>query len=148
MEHMNDTLIQSNLPCPNCGSHDALALYSDGHTYCFSCETYTPPKDKPVKAMIHPTKSAQGSQRPAHEGMMDTSLLHFGQLSARHINMATCQKYGYYLGKDDKGTPCQVACYYDDQRNLIGQKVRYPDKSFKVLGKVSHIFFCQHLFSH
>ena len=150
MEHMNDTLIQSNLPCPNCGSHDALALYSDGHTYCFSCETYTPPKDKPVKELIKaPTKkNTQGSQYPAYEGMMDTSLLHFGQLSARHINMATCQKYGYYLGKDDKGTPCQVACYYDDQRNLIGQKVRYPDKSFKVLGKVSHRFFGQHLFSH
>lgn len=144
-ENNDDTseLIQSNLPCPNCGSHDALALYSDGHTYCFSCETYTPPKDKPVKELIKaPTK------KNTHEKMMDTSLLHFGQLSARHINMATCQKYGYYLGKDDKGTPCQVACYYDDQRNLIGQKVRYPDKSFKVLGKVSHRFFGQHLFSH
>lgn len=144
----NDTseLIQSNLPCPKCGSHDALALYSDGHTYCFSCETYTSPSDKSVKAPAN-RKSAEGMIKGRSTLLMDTSLLHFGQLSARHINMATCQKYGYYLGKDDKGTPCQVACYYDDQRNLIGQKVRYPDKHFKVLGNISNRFFGQHLFN-
>ncbi len=33
-------------PCPDCGSSDALAKYSDGHSYCFSCLTYTPPDDK------------------------------------------------------------------------------------------------------
>ena len=139
----SSTLIQSDLPCPNCGSHDALALYSDGHTYCFSCETYTPPSDSyKHKGNTHVPKKSVNSN------MMDVDLLHFGQLSARHINMATCQKYGYYQGKDVDGTPCQVACYYDDQRNLIGQKVRYPDKRFKVLGNPCHRFFGQHLFSH
>ena len=29
-------------PCPNCGSSDANSRYSDGHTFCFSCQTYTP----------------------------------------------------------------------------------------------------------
>ena len=29
-------------PCPNCGSSDANSRYSDGHTFCFSCHTYTP----------------------------------------------------------------------------------------------------------
>ena len=28
-------------PCPDCGSSDALSVYSDGHTYCFSCTTHT-----------------------------------------------------------------------------------------------------------
>lgn len=27
-------------PCPDCGSHDALTKYADGHTYCFSCTKY------------------------------------------------------------------------------------------------------------
>lgn len=27
-------------PCSDCGSSDALCRYSDGHTYCFSCNTY------------------------------------------------------------------------------------------------------------
>ena len=29
-------------PCNNCGSSDANSLYTDGHYYCFSCQTYTP----------------------------------------------------------------------------------------------------------
>ena len=28
-------------PCPDCGSSDALAIYTDGHTFCFSCQTRT-----------------------------------------------------------------------------------------------------------
>lgn len=29
--------------CPNCGSKDNLAVYSDGHTWCFGCHTRTGP---------------------------------------------------------------------------------------------------------
>nr|DAL31744.1 MAG TPA_asm: DNA directed DNA polymerase [Caudoviricetes sp.] len=35
---MKENYFISHLPCPNCGSHDALAVYSDGHGYCFSYE--------------------------------------------------------------------------------------------------------------
>ena len=39
--------------CEKCGSSDANALYSDGHTYCFSCETYTPPEqDVEMKEIV------------------------------------------------------------------------------------------------
>ena len=31
--------IKAHLPCKTCGSSDALSLYDDGHTYCFSCQT-------------------------------------------------------------------------------------------------------------
>lgn len=34
------TLVQSRLPCPSCSSSDGYHRYSDGHGYCFSCETY------------------------------------------------------------------------------------------------------------
>ena len=39
-EHEESTAVRVHLPCPDCGSHDALCEYSDGHTYCFSCNTY------------------------------------------------------------------------------------------------------------
>ena len=29
--------------CDNCGSSDANAEYTDGHHFCFSCHTFTPP---------------------------------------------------------------------------------------------------------
>lgn len=35
-------VIEQHIPCPDCGSSDALCKYSDGHSYCFSCLTYTP----------------------------------------------------------------------------------------------------------
>ena len=40
--HLNneDSEFVSHLPCEKCGSSDANSLYSDGHTYCFSCNTY------------------------------------------------------------------------------------------------------------
>lgn len=31
----------SHQPCPKCGSRDNLAVYSDGHSYCFGCRYYT-----------------------------------------------------------------------------------------------------------
>src|SRR5688572_22626665 len=43
MTHSNSDLILAHQPCPDCGSSDALAEYSDGHTFCFSCKTCTHP---------------------------------------------------------------------------------------------------------
>ena len=32
-----------NSPCPACGSHDNLGVYSDGSSWCWGCRKYTPP---------------------------------------------------------------------------------------------------------
>lgn len=42
----NKEIIEEHIPCENCGSSDAKCVYADGHSYCFSCQLYTPP-DKP-----------------------------------------------------------------------------------------------------
>lgn len=36
MKH-NSKILKAHLPCYDCKSSDALALYDDNHTYCFSC---------------------------------------------------------------------------------------------------------------
>lgn len=38
-------IVEQHIPCDDCGSSDAKCTYEDGHSYCFSCSTYTP-KDK------------------------------------------------------------------------------------------------------
>ena len=38
---MNSEFVRHE-PCDKCGSSDALSVYSDGHTFCFSCQTHTP----------------------------------------------------------------------------------------------------------
>jgi len=30
-----------HMACPSCGSSDGNSLYTDGHTYCFVCDTHT-----------------------------------------------------------------------------------------------------------
>ena len=45
-------------PCPNCGSSDALSLYSDGHTWCFVCHNRTPATNEVVHNP-HMTKTVQ-----------------------------------------------------------------------------------------
>lgn len=34
-------IIEQHIHCEDCGSSDARCTYSDGHSYCFSCGTYT-----------------------------------------------------------------------------------------------------------
>lgn len=74
------------------------------------------------------------------KGLIPLSSMNISSLNARGINKDTCQKMGYYT-TEYNGTPCQVACYYDLKGNLVGQKLRFPDKSFAILGKVSNCLF-------
>lgn len=121
--------IKTHLPCPDCGSSDALAEYSDGHTYCFSCQT--------IRGAV-----AQGSHTT---NLIPLTSLSITPLKRRGIMSTTCEKYHYYTGYHN-GKPVQVACYFDDAGELIGQKVRYQDKTFETLGKISKRFFGQELF--
>ncbi|NJE34600.1 toprim domain-containing protein [Megasphaera sp. SW808] len=130
MTEETNVAVKTHQPCPDCGSSDALTVYSDGHTYCFSCE-----------ATHHPSRTT------AAEGkLIDAATLSISPLKRRGIMTSTCERYHYYVGRHN-GKAVQVACYYDDTGELIGQKVRYPDKTFETLGKISKRFFGQELFS-
>ena len=39
MEQSDSEFVQ-HIPCEKCGSSDAAGIYTDGHTYCFSCNAY------------------------------------------------------------------------------------------------------------
>ena len=66
-------------------------------------------------------------------------------LKARGITSATCQKYGYFVTRDDFGNPIQVANYKRDGKTIF-QKTRTKDKKFSIRGNQEDIFFGQHLF--
>ena len=120
-------IIKAHLPCPDCGSHDALALYDDGHTYCYSCH-----------ATHHET---QPKEKGALYDIEDWPTV---PLKKRGITEKTCRLYSYKAGLHN-GQPIQIACYFNDNGVCVGQKVRYPDKRFTTLGKISNRFFGQHL---
>lgn len=122
--------------CDKCGSSDACGVFSDGHMFCYSCNTYFAPDG----AVTH-----KESKKMAKECIpLDTLSIH--PLTKRGIREDTCSKLKYYTGKY-QGKPCQVACYYDDSGNLVGQKLRFPDKSFAILGKISDCLYGSQLWS-
>lgn len=127
--------METHQPCPACGSHDALTIYEDGHSYCFSCNTYFR-SDKEEK------KLSSGLKK---QGLIDLQDMVVSPLPKRKLTKQTCAKYGYFTSKVH-GQPVQVACYYDDDNKLLGQKIRYADKTFEARGSFSERFFGQHLF--
>lgn len=131
--HFKESSFVRHEPCPNCGSSDACGLFTDGHRYCYSCDSYfPPPKDGEESVVYRGKKMAQD--------LIDVSEFNINTLKTRGISETTCRKYGYYTGKLD-GKPCHIACYYDDKGTMVGQKIRYPDKTFSIRGNISKVLF-------
>lgn len=108
--------------CPSCSSTDANAIYSDGHSYCFSCghHAQADPADGEAAASSHtPANLVPGEAQ---------------SLSKRGLTVETCRKWGYTVGVF-KGEPCQIANYRDDQGRVVAQKIRRPGKEFSWVGE-------------
>lgn len=123
-------ILRAHLPCPDCGSSDALSEYTDGHTYCYSCNA------------LHNSDETEPTTK-YDDFISDMALK---PLKARGITESTCRKYQYYY-TTYKGKPCQVANYFDKYGTIIGQKLRFQDKSFATKGKISKTFFGQQLYN-
>lgn len=128
-------------PCPKCGSSDACGVFSDGHRFCYSCNTYFRP-DGSVKT----DGSVKSEEFRVSKECIPFEDLEEVSLTKRCISKDTCSKFKYF-STVYKGKPCQVACYYDDSGNLVGQKLRFPDKSFAVLGSISNRLYGSQLWA-
>lgn len=123
-----------HLPCPKCGSSDALSLYRkhDGtiEAHCFSCEShwfnYNSNDNNNNNSII--TKERRGN-------LLDVVI---NSIPARHINIETAQKFNYGWATMH-GKPVQVAQYYNKNGTLVAQKTRDKDKNFLWLGDSSSI---------
>lgn len=121
--------------CPKCGSSDACGVFSDGHRFCYSCNTY-----------FRPDGSVKSEGVRVSKDCIPLGDLEEVSLTKRCISKDTCSKFKYF-STVYKGKPCQVACYYDDSGNLVGQKLRFPDKSFAVLGSISNRLYGSQLWA-
>jgi twinkle protein len=119
-------------PCDSCGSKDNVAVYSDGHSYCFGCGKHT---------SIHIGEQMETESVPSELITGDLSAI-----SSRRLSLDTIKKFNYRVGKYN-GKPVQIANYHDKQGNIKAQKLRYPDKSFQWLGSAKETeLFGQSLF--
>lgn len=122
----SDSEFVEHKPCP-CGvSSDALAVYTDGHSYCFRCSTTFNGKEK----VTVPSQ------------LIDD--INIVALDKRKISEETCRKFGYGTG-NYFGKFVQVAPYYKDNK-LVAQKIRDASKKFSSVGNLREAeLFGQHL---
>jgi twinkle protein len=112
--------------CETCGSSDAKSVYTDGHAYCFACETYYPSNDE---------------CDPTPQGGRVTLLGEARALKTRGLSQKTCQKYKIYRDGD-----YLRHYYYSATGALLGCKVKTKDKQFWYEGDTDGSFYGQHLF--
>lgn len=112
-----------HLPCQECGSSDGNALYDDGHTHCFVCDTT---RNKNNLADFEPQVEVQNARalkmRPLGKD--------FTPLPDRKISEATARKYGVQFQPDEQVQ--HVYPYYDKGGRHIANKCRLqgPEKRF------------------
>ena len=120
--------------CPKCGSKDNLARYSDGHAYCFSsgCNYY---------------ESGDGEVKAKQETQPMPGLIEFEStpLNKRNLDEKTCKMWDSGVGQPN-GRPVQVANYRNKSGDIVAQKLRFPDKTFRWVGDHKSItLYGQHL---
>ncbi len=137
---MSDSSVIGRERCPKCAalgndlSGNNLAIYSDGHAYCFAneCGYY---RRADGKAVNEETKVA--------EAFAPTKIF-FKELTDRRLSEKTMRLYGYGLSREDNQL-LHIAPYRKGDV-LVAQHVRFPNKDFIWRGEYSGVeLFGQHL---
>ena len=123
---MTDNEFIQHQPCPDCGSSDALAIYTDGHTFCFSCQTRTAGDAETITLNMQSNVTFKGSAQ---------------RLQKRNISEKTCEFYKIYRDDAHLRFP-----YFDDSGRVQGFKTKDKLKQFKYEGVSTNTLFGQHLF--
>lgn len=113
MQEGDSTLVEHG-PCEECGSRDNRATYSDGHSYCFGCQTYW-----------HGDTQESRANAALHAG----SYMH---LPKRRLREETLRKFDYRV---DEEAGAHYATYYDAKGKPVAQKIRRSNKSFAWVGE-------------
>jgi len=121
----NESEFIHHTSCDSCGSSDGRAVYSNGSSYCFVCERWFAPRDGIVDRV----------PRSSDERTMSNSTIQFEpqDLKSRKIPESICKQYRYGVGTLG-GKTCQVATYYNKDKQPVAQKIRFKDKTFRFLG--------------
>jgi twinkle protein len=140
---MNNTLkvasrFVKHVECPHCGSSDANGYYSDGHQYCFACETYTDgDSDNNEPTQTQPKVQQQMSLKIPNTADVRS-------IADRNITRDTCEYYGVVQETGKHYYP-----YTDEDGKTVAYKQRNVEfKTFSILGDFKKAtLFGQNLFN-
>ncbi len=106
--------VESHVACETCGSSDAKTIYSDGHSFCYSCETLTTTNESCVNNSV---------------GFSYTG--DFRAIRSREISVETCKKFNVRVAEG----PRLRFPYTSESGQVVGYKERDKEKNFKWVGK-------------
>lgn len=130
-------------PCPDCGSRDALALYEDGHTHCFSCGKSTANKNEKELDQLNDELPQLEAAKALKIRPLATE---FRALDDRKISQIAAKKYGVEAPIGE-GNLVHVYPYFDADGVHVANKRRYLNKGFSIEGELGRVgLFGQHLF--
>ena len=123
---MNQSEFVAHEPCDKCGSSDANSVYSDGHKFCFVCQTYTPAEGDLHTKLMSKNVQLKGSAERLHK---------------RNLSEKTCQYFRIFRDGDTLRFP-----YFTSDGILVGIKIKTKKKVFTYEGVSTDTLFGQHLF--
>jgi len=126
---MTESEFVAHEPCENCGSSDANSVYSDGHKFCFVCQTYTP-----AEGINLNSQSRRQMSNVNFKGEPEA-------LRKRGISAETCRKFRIHRDGDTLRFP-----YFTSDGVLKGFKIKNKRKIFTYEGESTDTLFGQHLF--
>lgn len=115
-------VVESKLPCEECGSSDARSNYDDGHGFCFSCDHY------------YHSEGEEGVSSKDRPKGKSSNLLMGEHKAVRGLTLATVKKWGVQVVKMGDGRAGLAFPYYDKDGHKVAQKIRTNDKDFLFVG--------------
>ncbi len=108
------------LGCDDCGSSDAVTMYEDGHTHCFSCN------------------KTRGSNN-----RMSNTITNFSEgltmgLKDRNISEATCKKFGVTVVGNSTAITKHIYPYHNREGVQVANKIRTLPKAFAAEGAMNN----------
>ena len=133
-------LVKTHEPCSDCGSSDALAVYDDGHTHCFSCGMTRFNNDAGVGITQHKQTQPRGS-------MKELEALNSME-SVAVVERGITKQTMHYYGAGSDGNKYYFP-YSDKDNKVVACKTRgVQEKTFGVIGDWKDAqLFGQNLFS-
>ena len=115
---MTSTYTKGN--CPDCSSSDAYTTYHvDGHSYCFSCETFTPYsgeyKEMETQKVVEIINNSSSTLKSS--GIIDA-------ISERRIAKETARVYNTQIKKTGSMTTHHIYQYFDNNNVHVANKIR------------------------
>tara|TARA_R100000963_G_C4645041_1_gene109137 strand:- start:3042 stop:4754 length:1713 start_codon:yes stop_codon:yes gene_type:complete len=123
-----ETTVLKQGACPDCSSSDAYTLYTDGHSWCFSCATY----HRNTSNLTHEGEYEAMQLNTNNNTVKPVSNLYphikntvSSAISDRKISLKTCNKYNVTLELDSSDKIIKhLYPYYDKNNNQISTKVK------------------------